>query len=426
MKTLATIGLLVWPLGVMAQNQKAWFADGYHGGIYGHYPSTFTQFMVDGLGQHPDWKLNLEIEPETWDYVRTNTPSAYQAFVSLVASPGTNRQIEFVNPSYGQSYLWNISGESVIQQLERGLRKIHEHFPTAEVTTYCSEEPCFTSALPGILKSFGFNHAVLKNPNTCWGGYTRAHGGELVNWVGPDGAGIPTVPRYETEDLKPGSTWETIAALNSPAYIQAARDSGIGHPIGMCLQDAGWRFGPWLQHDPSAYDPSEYVTWRQYFEAVAVSASAPNWRLSQEDIQVSLVWGSQVLQRIAQQVRSAENRLVMAEKLATLASLQAQAPWPEIALDEAWRTLLLSQHHDCWIVPFNGRRGDTWADKVRNWTDGTRQASEGIISQSTAALLALATGHHHAVVVFNTLGTARTNLVSVDLPTDWPRASKLP
>jgi alpha-mannosidase len=304
MKTVATIGLLVWPLAVMAQNQKAWFADGYHGGIYGHYPPAFTQFMVDGLRQHPDWKLNLEIEPETWDYARTNTPAAYQAFRSLVASPAPNQQIEFVNPSYGQAYLWNISGESVIQQLERGLRKIHEHFPNVEVTTYCSEEPCFTSALPGILKSFGFKHAVLKNPNTCWGGYTRAHGGELVNWVGPDGVGIPTVPRYEIEDLKADSTWETIAALNSPAYIQAARDSGIGHPIGMCLQDAGWRFGPWLQHEPGAYRPSEYVTWNQYFEAVAVSGSAPNWRLSQEDIQVSLVWGSQVLQRIAQQVRS--------------------------------------------------------------------------------------------------------------------------
>ena len=97
MKTLATIGLLVWPLGVMAQNQRAWFADGYHGGIYGHYPPAFTQFMVDGLGQHPDRKLNLEIEPETWDYVRTNTPSAYQAFGSLVASAWISQEWLFGN-----------------------------------------------------------------------------------------------------------------------------------------------------------------------------------------------------------------------------------------------------------------------------------------------------------------------------------------
>jgi hypothetical protein len=57
--------------------------------------------------------------------------------------------------------------------------EIHEHFPNAELTTYCSEEPCFTSALPGILKSFRFKHAVLKNPNTCWGGYP---GRTVASW----------------------------------------------------------------------------------------------------------------------------------------------------------------------------------------------------------------------------------------------------
>jgi alpha-mannosidase len=421
---LLLTGLLLWPLGVTAQ--KAWFVDGYHGGIYGHYPSSFTQYMVDALRQHSDWKLNLEIEPETWEFARTNTPEAYQAFKSLVADQGPNRRVEFVNPAYGQSYLWNISGESVIQQLERGLREIHRHFPNAQVSTYCSEEPCFTSALPGILKSLGFKYAVLKNPNTCWGGYMRAHGGELVNWLGPDGTAILTVPRYQIETLKPGSVWETIAAFNPPSYIQAAREFGIAHPVGMCLQDAGWRFGPWLQREPGAYSPSEYVTWSQYFESVALPRIAPDWRVSQEDIQVSLVWGAQVLQRIAQQVRRAENRLAMAEKLATLACVFGQKAWPEASLDEAWRTLLLAQHHDCWIVPYNGRRGDTWADKVRRWTDGTYQTSEEVVNQSASALMPRSgKGTDYAIRVFNTLGVARTNLVSLPLPDDWagPAAS---
>jgi alpha-mannosidase len=90
--------------------------------------------------------------------------------------------------------------------------------------------------------------------------------------------------------------------------------------------------------------------WNHYFESVALPRLAPDWRVSQEDFQVSLVWGAQVLQRIAQQVRGAENRLAAAEKLATLASVYGQMPWPAAALDEAWRTLLLAQHHDCWIV----------------------------------------------------------------------------
>ncbi len=145
MKLPRTLAHLVWvlalcrPLG--ATEPKAWFADGYHGGIYGHYPASFTQFMVDALKQNPDWKLNLEIEPETWDFARTNTVEAYEAFKALAADQSLQGRIEFVNPAYGQSYLWNISGESIIQQFELGIRKVHEHFPNVAFTTYCSEEP---------------------------------------------------------------------------------------------------------------------------------------------------------------------------------------------------------------------------------------------------------------------------------------------
>jgi alpha-mannosidase len=400
-----------------AAGQKAWFADGFHGGIYGHYPEYVTQFMVDALQEHPDWRLNLEIEPETWDFVRTNTPDAFQAFKLLAADQSANGRVEFVNPAFGQSYLWNISGESVIQQLDRGMRTIREQFPKAQFTTYCSEEPCFTSALPGILKSFGFHHAVLKNPNTCWGGYTEAFGGELVNWIGPDEASLPAVPRYGMEALKPGSTWETMAAANAPSYIQAAFQAGIAHPIGMCIQDAGWRFGPWLRNGQAAYQPTEYTTWRNYFENIANENATLDWRLSQEDVHVSLVWGAQVLQRIAQQVRSGENRIVMAEKMAALASVWRQMPYPEARLDEAWRTLLLAQHHDCWIVPYNKRGNQSWADKVALWTEATRNTSDEIIARSEAALAPEGgTNDELFVRVFNTLSEARTGLVSVGLP----------
>jgi len=419
---LVVVATLLMPS--FAKAQTAYFADGYHGGVYGHYPPTFTQYIVDGLRANPDWKLNLEIEPETWDFAQTNTPEAYRAFQEFADDPSTNNRLEFVNPAYAQSYLWNISGESVLQQLDRGMRKIREHFPHATFPAYSSEEPCFTSALPGILKSFGFKYAVLKNPNTCWGGYTRPFGGELVNWIGPDGTAITTVPRYAIEGRNPASTWETIANANSPAFIQAAQAAGIKHPVGMCYQDAGWRFGPWLNHVGIFYQPTQSILWRDYFENLADSANAPNWRLSQEDVQVSLVWGSQTLQRIAQQVRRAENRVVMAEKMATLAGVFARSPWPGGTLDEAWRTLLLSQHHDCWIVPYNLHGKTTWAGLVARWTAATHDRSDNVISSALSALAPAQTNEPGFYLrVFNTLGDSRTDLVTADLPADWDGSS---
>ena len=396
--------------------QLAHFIDGYHGGIYGHLPAWQTKFMVEKLAKYPDWKINLELEPESWDTIRVHDPEAYTAFQRLFADQTSKGRIEYVNPDYGQPYLYNISGESIIRQFQYGMKKLREHFPTALFTTYSSEEPCFTSALPQILRSFGFSYASLKNPNTCWGGYMRAFGGELVNWIGPDGSSILTVPRYEVEALKPRSTWETEASTNGKEYIRKALAYGIQHPVGMCLQDAGWNVGPWLKganeiganaHD--IYALTAYETWRGYFEQVTNGKADRDWKLSQEDVQVGLMWGAQVLQRIARSVRMSENNMVRAEKLAAMAGAWKGLTWPSGDLDAAWRTLLLSQHHDCWIVPYNGKNGDTWVDKVARWTDNTDKVSDSV---SAEAMQRLAGDKGAYVRVFNTTGVRRDELVT--------------
>jgi len=410
MRRLCIYALLLVGLRGLAQGgDTAYFIDGYHGGIYGHLPEWQTKFMVEQLAAHPDWKINLELEPESWDSIAKNDAVDYAAFRRLIADQGVGGRIEYVNPAYGQSYLYNISGESIIRQFDYGMRKLRAHFPGLVFSTYSSEEPCFTSALPQILRSYGFRYASLKNPNTCWGGYTRAFGGEVVNWIGPDGSSILTVPRYGMEALKPRSIWETIASSNSEEYVKGAFAAGIRHPVGMCLQDAGWSFGPWLRGH--GYVPTKYETWRGYFGrasrggAVAGFAKATDWRFSQEDVLVGLMWGAQVLQRIARSVRHSENLLVQAEKMAAMAGVWKGMAWPSSTLDEAWRGLLLSQHHDCWIVPYNGKPGDTWADKVKRWTGGTDVRAESIMRGAMGRLSpAVGSGY---VRVYNTTGASR-------------------
>ena len=364
--------------------KTAYFVDGYHGGIYGHYPPGYTAFLVEQLKANPNWKINLEIEPETWDVARVAEPEAYQALRALMSDHSSARRIEVVNPTYAQSYLFHSSGESVIRQFDYGIRSLRTHFPGIPLTTYSSEEPCFTSCLPTILKSFGYQSAVLKNPNTCWGGYTAPHGGELVNWVGPDGTRLLTVPRYECEAFVTNSSWETIANRNTSEYLEACFKQGIQHPVGMCLQDAGWRGGPWIGKSPEGRRPtsSKYVTWTDYIRNVTPA----DWRVSQEDVKPGLMWGAQILQRIAQQSRQAEHHLLTAEKLSAMAFVEAGRPMPTDAFDQAWHGVLLSQHHDCWIVPYNGRPGSTWADKVSRWTAVANAVSDLAIDRAFDAL----------------------------------------
>lgn len=400
--------------------QQPYFVDGYHGGIYGHYPVDWkTQFMVDQLAAHPDWRVCLEIEPETWDTVRARTPEAYRNFRAIAAG----RQVEFTNPTYAQPYCYNISGESIIRQFQYGIRKIRAHFPDVEFTTYAVEEPCFTSCLPQLLRQFGFKYAVLKCPNTCWGGYTAAHGGELVNWIGPDGTSLPAVPRYACEALQPGSTWQTTAWANSDEYLSACREAGIEHPVGMCFQDAGWKNGPWLGSGRRTKNGSVYTLWRDYIEQIADKQAADDWRFSQEDVLPCLMWGSQVLQRIARQVRAAENNVAQAEKLAVMARAENNYAYRPADLDEAWRTLMLAQHHDSWIVPYNGLHGKgTWADAIRRWTDSTNGIADKIKEEALQSLAAgearpFGAGRETCYLrLANTLGTERDEVVGVPLP----------
>ena len=225
--------------------QTSYFVDGYHGGVFGHYPVWQTSFMMEKLNEHPGWCICLEIEPETFDSVKAWTPKAYTEFVQFVTQHN-GALLEFTNPTYAQPYCYNISGESLIRQFTYGMARLRKHFPGLSFSTYAVEEPCFTSALPQILKQFGFRYAVLKNPGTCYGGYAESTGGESINWIGPDSTAIPTIPRYDAELLEENSTWQTTAWINSPKYLQNCFKAGIEHPAGMCYQDAGWENGPWL------------------------------------------------------------------------------------------------------------------------------------------------------------------------------------
>lgn len=402
--------------GNLFSQQKAYFVDGYHGGVYGHYPMWVTQFMVDKLTEHPEWQLGLEIEPETWDTLKVKEPVAYNNFKNIA----TDKRVEFTNPAYAQPYCYNISGESIIRQFEYGIKKIHQHFPDVTFTTYSVEEPCFTSSLPQILRLFGFKYAVLKCPNTCWGGYTAPYGGQLVNWIGTDGTAILTVPRYASEELEDNSTWQTKAWNNSEAYLEASFNQGIENPVGMCYQDAGWKNGPWLGYGANVKNKSIYTTWRNYFENISDKKTNDNYHFSQEDMHVNLMWGSQVLQKIAQEVRVSENKIIIAEKMAAMANLDNKYNPAQERIDEAWRTLMMAQHHDSWIVPYNRLKKDrTWAQEITLWANNTNEISDKVIDEAIGSYntnTSRDAENKTYIRVYNTLGVKRTEVVKALIP----------
>ncbi|MGO4109808.1 glycoside hydrolase family 38 C-terminal domain-containing protein [Paenibacillus sp. YAF4_2] len=395
----------------MNQVKKAYFVDGYHGGIKGHMPLGSWADVIRRLEENPAWKLCLDIEPISWEALRRTDPRSYDAIKSHLLDNAD--RVEMVAGSYAQPYGWVIGGESNIRHLIRGKEIIHKHFPGIIIDTYATQEPCWSSSYPQILRSLGYKRAVLKNPGTGWGGYASGTNYEMVLWVGPDGSSIPCVPRYACEELL--NCWESEAGYMKPEFVDKCIAQGITNPVGSFLQDLGWQARPWLEADYI-----QNVTWREYIDEIAAKPSE-EWHFTQEDIRCTLPWGEGTLQRMSREVRSAEQAVLAAEKLASIASMLGGYSYPTDKLREAWDQLLLSQHHDAWICATTrvGRDQWAWQAGAQSWmaeriaNEIRDQAMDSICPESNDDGSG---AHGYGIRVFNTAGIVRKELVEIEIP----------
>ena len=392
------------------------YMDGYHGGIVGHMPPGSWRDILSALDQFPSWKINLDIEASSWEVLRRDDPEAFARLASLLADTSPSARVEMVGGTFAQPYGWAISGESNIRQLQRGLEVIRASFPDLPVVTYAVQEPCWASCLPQILRSLGFDGASLKDASTAWGGYMAGYNADAVRWTGPDGTAIAAVPRYAVERLQ--HVWETESIDATEEFAERCRHNGIEHPAGMCFQDLGWTAKPRVQGSRV-----RYLTWREYIHRVLPPPEA-SWRVSIEDILVTLPWGDPTLRTVAQQVRSAENQIVIAEKMASLAYALRRAPYPAEALNTAWDKLLLSQAHDAWITATTRKGRQAWAFDVAANTLESETMADEIIAQASDALTQDVKSVSESPLglqqarLFNTLAFPRTEIVVIPLSTD--------
>jgi alpha-mannosidase len=422
---------------------NSYYIDGYHGGKTGHMPPGSFRDIVSGLERYPSWKLSFDIEPVSWSYLKTTDPQTFFKLKDYLNDYSTNARLEIVSPGYMQSYCWNISGESNIRQLVMGLDELHKSFPGYPVRTYSVQEPCWTSSMPQILRSLGFTQAVLKDPCTAFGGYSRGVDKSILFWRGPDGTSIPAVPRYKCENLNPDA-WETESCSITPDFIAKCALNGIKNPAGSQYQDLGWPAHPavdstgkyvyiesglnkwpdstqfsrswWSKPKAQLANYPQLITWREYFKTVLPEPTA-YWDLTQDDLQVNLMWGSGAINATSTKVHNAEKKILQAEKLSALASKFTKYELPVIKLNYAWEQLLMTQHHDAWIGPVADTNSDHWASFTSDKTAVVNDLLDDIISESISSLISsfqtadIKTNISSQICVINSTGFERTENV---------------
>jgi alpha-mannosidase len=399
---------------------KLYFVDGYHGGVRGHMPEGSWQDILHAMESYPSWKISLEIEPESWEYIRKHDFHTYCQLQKFVSDPATSERVEFISGSYAQPFCWAVNGESNIRQLIHGVEVINRHFPEIVIDTYAVQEPCFTSSLPQILKQLGYVRMSLKNP-TAWGGYMAKMPGEILNLCSHDGSYLPAVPRYECEELISCNATEASGYDFSTieGFADKCNNNGIKAPVGMCLQDLGWSSKPLVQNMDV-----EYVTWREYFQRFGTSING-NVEFSQEDVQVALPWGNRIFQEMLRNVRNAENRILQTEKLLSIAESQnGDMEKGRLLLEEAWEMLMQAQHHDGYICATCGEGTRMWAFQSNALTAGCCSRLDNITDLAMEAVSGkqcteIPSEKDIWLRVYNTVGNPRVSQAEVTLGLDF-------
>ncbi|POX44112.1 glycoside hydrolase, partial [Streptomyces sp. Ru72] len=154
---------------------------------------------------------------------------------------------------------------------------------------------------------------------------------------------------------------------------------------------------------------------RDFFAAVRAQLESEGRRASPQTRDMNPVYTGKDVSYIdtKQAQRHGETLLADAEAWATLASLVTGHPYPDAALDKAWRQLIYGAHHDA----ITGSESDqVYIDLLTGWRE-LYDLAETVHADATQALADAVTGGRSPdLVVFNPATWRRGDVLSVDDP----------
>ena len=347
---------------------------------------------------------NLDCDGAGLERLASDSPEQLDRLRSAVQAG----RIELVGGTYAQPNGGFHGGESNLRQRVYGARTCLRLFGVRP-RVFATQEFDWFPQLPQVLKLCGFQGAALYFPWLVGTPHVPREERTLIQWEGLDGTRLPAVARTALAATQwpdeygvlfgPGLS-DAVAHVTDPAIVQwlqlvpsedwNCRASEVAPAVRALLADERYDVRP--------------VTLSGLLEALDVS-DAPVRAYTPDDCfhGASLGKNGDFMPRYS---RMAEEQLLAAESVSALCGLfgRPYAGWdvyPTWELEEAWRELLIGQHHH--VHAHEGRCGDVGERSFER----SLGLSSAVFSRSLEYLAGRVDVLEGASVVYNPLGWTR-------------------
>ncbi len=384
-----------------------------HGGLilWGHdHFMWHLQGAIDWLDRYPSFKIGLDNEAYTYDQLAKENPKVLREIRQYLKDYAGRFGIGTC--TYGQPLSVFINEESNIRQIGYALDANRKHLGYVP-TVYLMSEHAMHSQIPQILNSFGFTGAIMRTHYMMYG-YNPTFNVAIGWWVGLDGSRIPTIPTYNDQGAAFGKTtvdnWilTRYPGSNAPKSLTDFRQdfAHIQPLLATRADDAGLKREELIKE----YEGQTGYKWILLEEISGIfHEPQENLNTTPNDFIVRMPWGY-CGNEIWNQCRTAEVAVLTAERMAAIERIIGGKNYHD-KLKEAWKCLLIAQHHDIQIC---GLLSDARAFLPKSIT-----MSKDIIKSSLQYMASQMPQGHPQVIIFNPISWPRKTWLEV--PVSLPR-----
>lgn len=345
-----------------------------HGGLvlwgYDHFISHLRA-LTGWLDRHPRFKSGLDNEAWMYDWLAENQPAVLAEIRTVLRRyPG---RFGIASCTYGQPLAAFLLDESNIRQIQYGLETVRQRL-CYDLDIYSFSEHAAFIQLPQILKQLGIRGALMRTHYLMYG-HCPGFDLPIAWWEAPDGSHVPCVPTYRNQQrqvpnhrahpagpygLTTEDTWilTRYPSSESPRPMDAFRKrfAHIRPLVASRIDDSGLKREALV----SELDPRPEYEWAT-LEDVFDRLPAPEAVIAptSEDFGTRMPWGYRG-NELFDLARSGEIAILTAERLAACVAPglnPEQIAANETDLRQAWKDLLVAQHHDIQIVGRSGAMG---------------------------------------------------------------------